>query len=253
MFSYQKTINHLEFSYYMPGGGKKLIWDFWKAQVSGALVIQDIQVHCSNSAWKDTGVSEYSFFNCACPRASSSSWSQPSAAEEISGFEEIVGFLKGEWLNVGCWGVGGMERVPPWIQIVLAADILTNLCRNQPSGILQDFLQEICGFDLGIKRLPFLPGEARKLRLLSSKHFYLHWPPSASALEVGEKVEMGWKGKRRSDDECWLRGLDFILGPVKSLNGFSVRAWNIQTVLWEGHMAAGLGLIFIFRTSEHSW
>lgn len=27
---------------------------------------------------------------------------------------------------------------------------------------------------------------------------------------------MGWRGKQRSDDEWWLRGLDFSLGPVKN-------------------------------------
>ena len=33
---------------------------------------------------------------------------------------------------------------------------------------------------------------------------------------MSEEVEMGWRGKWRSDDKCWLRGLGFILGPVKS-------------------------------------
>lgn len=41
---------------------------------------------------------------------------------------------------------------------------------------------------------------------------------SAPELGVSEEVEMGWRGKWRSDDKCWLRGLGFILGPVKSYN-----------------------------------
>ena len=39
---------------------------------------------------------------------------------------------------------------------------------------------------------------------------------SAPELGVSEEVEMGWRGKWRSDDKCWLRGLGFILGPVTS-------------------------------------
>lgn len=95
-----------------------------------------------------------------------------------------------------------MGRGPPQIPIVQAADSLTNLCRHQPSGTLQDFLQEICDFDLGIKRLPFLPREAKELPLLSSKHSYLPWPASASGLEEPEEGEMGWRGKQRSGEEC---------------------------------------------------
>lgn len=41
---------------------------------------------------------------------------------------------------------------------------------------------------------------------------------SAPELGVSEGVGMGWRGKWRSDDKCWLRGLGFILGPVKSYN-----------------------------------
>lgn len=33
---------------------------------------------------------------------------------------------------------------------------------------------------------------------------------------MNEEVEIGWRGKWRSDDKCWLRGLGFLLGPVKS-------------------------------------
>lgn len=38
----------------------------------------------------------------------------------------------------------------------------------------------------------------------------------APELGVSEEVEIGWRGKWRSDDKCWLSGLGFILGPVKS-------------------------------------
>lgn len=31
---------------------------------------------------------------------------------------------------------------------------------------------------------------------------YLHWPASASELEVWEEVEMGWRGEQRSGEEC---------------------------------------------------
>lgn len=72
--------------------------------------------------------------------------------------------------------MGGQGGFPP-PRIVQVADILTGLCRHQPSGVFEDFLQEMVDFDLGTKGLCFLPGEAREVVSLSTKHLYLHDHP----------------------------------------------------------------------------
>lgn len=74
--------------------------------------------------------------------------------------------------------MGGEEGVSPaQDRLAQTANILASLCRCQPSGIFQEFLQEGGDFDLGDKGFYFLLGEGGKLLFLSSEHFYLHGHP----------------------------------------------------------------------------
>lgn len=207
----------------MPVGGTKLIGDFWKAQALRALVIPDTQVHCSNSelrrdaeGWKgQTQVCPNIPFSIIVhvQRASSSSWSHLLAEEEASGF---LGFIQGKWLDVGMLGVGGIGKGFS----LLIRDCSGSWHSNQ--SLQASTTWHLSRLSLrnkwlwfGTKGLPFPQGKAREVPTLNREHLCLHWPSSASELGVSKEVEMGWKGKW-SDDRCWLRGLGFILGPVKS-------------------------------------
>lgn len=74
----------------------------------------------------------------------------------------------------GCGGAGAWEGRKGWPPAQDCSGSLHShtLCRRWPSGVLEDFLQEMGNFELGTEGLPFLLGEAREVLLLSSKHLY---------------------------------------------------------------------------------
>ena len=144
--------------------------------------------------------------------------SAPSRGRSIRLSRKLLHSYKINGWMWGCWGRGEIGERLSWSGTVQAADVLASLCACQPPGIFQVFLPGMGDFDLAPRGLLSYWEKLRRYTRLTVTCLTSLSSLASGAPELGvsEEVEIGWRGKWRSDDKCWLRSLDFILGPVKS-------------------------------------